>query len=284
MGVRRGFSRGVLCFVPQGVPQAPPSDDWRPSPAKPRPPNVVRQRPQEGTMRERRDHGPQTNAVSVDGGPLQRANSAHVTRPVIFGTMAGGENPRPGRPGMALARCLVDDITVFEASRPGGVSGYPRAWYRSVSRVRIPPSAYSNTFVGTFVLGTNLTCGKRESVSSQHSMENRRAVGLLNPVGKNKLKARTGGRRDDTCDHGLSRSWKVNVCEKKKRGMVKAADDFISSWHRAEVGDIAGYDMQARTPNGWVERRRENEAGVSRTDTAAEQSTKHVEDRLARNH
>ena len=36
------------------------------------------------------------------------------------------------------------------AGRPGGVSGYPRAWYRSVSWVRIPPSAYSYKFVGTF--------------------------------------------------------------------------------------------------------------------------------------
>ena len=27
-----------------------------------------------------------------------------------------------------------------------------------------------------------LTCGKRESVSEQHSMKNRRAVGLLNPM------------------------------------------------------------------------------------------------------
>ena len=34
--------------------------------------------------------------------------------------------------------------------RPGGVSGYPRAWYRSVSLVRIPPGAYSYKIVGTF--------------------------------------------------------------------------------------------------------------------------------------
>ena len=33
---------------------------------------------------------------------------------------------------------------------PGGVSGYPRAWYGSVSWVRAPPSAYSYKFVGTF--------------------------------------------------------------------------------------------------------------------------------------
>ena len=32
------------------------------------------------------------------------------------------------------------------------------------------------------VLVHKLTCGKRESVSQQHSMENRRAVGMLNPM------------------------------------------------------------------------------------------------------
>ena len=29
-----------------------------------------------------------------------------------------------------------------------------------------------------------------------------------------------GGRKDDTCDHGLSRSWTVKVCEKKKKKAV----------------------------------------------------------------
>ena len=50
--------------------------------------------------------------------------------------------------------------------------------------------------------------------------KNRRAVGWLNPMrDKNrKLKARTGGeRRDDTCDHGLSSSWKVKVWWKKNK-------------------------------------------------------------------
>ena len=40
-----------------------------------------------------------------------------------------------------------------------------------------------------------LTCGKRESVSWQHSMKNRRAVGLLNPMRDKDLKARTGGEK-----------------------------------------------------------------------------------------
>ena len=40
--------------------------------------------------------------------------------------------------------------TRYTSGRLGGVSGYPRPWYRSVSWVRIPPSAYSYIFVGTF--------------------------------------------------------------------------------------------------------------------------------------
>ena len=35
--------------------------------------------------------------------------------------------------------------------------------------------------LGLFLVD-KLTCGKRESVSKQHSMYNRRAVGLLNPM------------------------------------------------------------------------------------------------------
>ena len=47
-------------------------------------------------------------------------------------------------------------------------------------------------------------------------MKIRRAVGLLNPMrGKNRRQG-PGGKRDDTCDHGLSRSWKVDVKKKKK--------------------------------------------------------------------
>ena len=48
-------------------------------------------------------------------------------------------------------------------------------------------------------------------------MKNRRAVGLLNPMRDKNRRQELGGRRDDTCDHGLSRSWKVDVCLKKKK-------------------------------------------------------------------
>ena len=51
-------------------------------------------------------------------------------------------------------------------------------------------------------------------------MRNRRAVGLLNPMRDKKVKGQEPeGRRDDTCDHGLSRSWKVKVWKKKKKNM-----------------------------------------------------------------
>ena len=66
---------------------------------------------------------------------------------------------------------------------PGGVSGYARAWYfRSVSGVRAPPSAYSYKLLELFVVH-KLTRGKRESVSLQHFlMKNQRSVVLLNPM------------------------------------------------------------------------------------------------------
>ena len=62
----------------------------------------------------------------------------------------------------------------------------------------MPPSACSYNFVA-FSFVHKLTCGKRENVSWQllHSMKNRRAVRLLNPLHaiKNEGKNR-GGERD----------------------------------------------------------------------------------------
>ena len=48
-------------------------------------------------------------------------------------------------------------------------------------------------------------------------MKNRRVVGLLNPIRDKNRRQEPGGRRDDAYDHGLSRSWKVDVCEGKKK-------------------------------------------------------------------
>ena len=91
--------------------------------------------------------------------------------------------------------------------RPGGVSGYPRAWCRSVSCVRIPPSAYSYIFVETFSCA-QVDLRKARERESAALDENRRAEGLLNPM-RDKHGRQEPGGRDDTCDHGLSRSWKV---------------------------------------------------------------------------
>ena len=59
-----------------------------------------------------------------------------------------------------------------------------------------------------------LTCGKRESMSKNYSMKNRRAVGLLDPMRDKIVGKIRGERRDDTRDHGLSRSWKLSVRKK----------------------------------------------------------------------
>ena len=45
----------------------------------------------------------------------------------------------------------------------------------------VVPIIYSINSLGLFLVD-KLTCGKRESVSWQYSTNNRRAVGLLNPM------------------------------------------------------------------------------------------------------
>ena len=79
--------------------------------------------------------------------------------------------PVPGTrykvPGMIFTYVYISYIRSrrpISPGRPGDVSGYPRAWYRSVSWVRIPPSACSYTFVGTFS-AHKLTCWKRKNAS-----------------------------------------------------------------------------------------------------------------------
>ena len=42
-------------------------------------------------------------------------------------------------------------------------------------------------------------------------MENRRTGGVLNPVRNKNRRQEPGGKRDDTCAHGLSRSWEVEA-------------------------------------------------------------------------
>ena len=49
-------------------------------------------------------------------GAAQRTNNERLTRRVMLGTMAGGENPGPGRPKNNWDQCLVDDFRVFRAT------------------------------------------------------------------------------------------------------------------------------------------------------------------------
>ena len=103
--------------------------------------------------------------------------------------------------------------------RPGGVAGYPRAcYYRSISWVRVPPSAYSYKFVGAFSCAQidSRKARKRELATFD---ESRRAVEMLSPMRDNSWRNVPGGRRDDTWVHSLFRSWKGTVRPKKKKKM-----------------------------------------------------------------
>ena len=95
--------------------------------------------------------------------------------------------------------------------RLGGISGNPRAWYKSVREFE-PHRVHTRiNSLGLFVVD-KLTCGKRELAIRRTLDENRRAVGLLNPTRDKSWRQEQGRRRVDTsCDHGLSRSWKVEV-------------------------------------------------------------------------
>ena len=48
---------------------------------------------------------------------VQRTTNERLARRVMFGTMAGGENPRPSRPKKNWAQCLADDLRVYKPPR-----------------------------------------------------------------------------------------------------------------------------------------------------------------------
>ena len=56
---------------------------------------------------------PSANGVSSVAQGVPRTNKERQTHRVMFGTMAGGENPGPGRPENNWAQCLADDLRVF---------------------------------------------------------------------------------------------------------------------------------------------------------------------------
>ena len=81
-------------------------------------------------------------------GGVQRTTNERLTRRVMFGTIAGGTNPGPGRPEKNWAQCLADDLRVFRATEGSTESSpllfgaetvlWPRVakkrgvWYRGV--------------------------------------------------------------------------------------------------------------------------------------------------------
>ena len=65
-------------------------------------------------MRQRRHDHPQVASPLYRG--VQRRHNERLTRRMMFGTMAGGDNPRPRRLENNGAQCLVDDLRVFRAT------------------------------------------------------------------------------------------------------------------------------------------------------------------------
>ena len=49
-------------------------------------------------------------------GAVQRTINERLTRRAMFGAMAGGENPKPGRTEQNWAQCLADDLKAFQAT------------------------------------------------------------------------------------------------------------------------------------------------------------------------
>ena len=73
------------------------------------PPSLVQHESVETTIPKRR---------LLFAGDVQRMADERLTRRVRFGTMAGWENPEPGRPENDWAQCLADDLNlkVLQAS------------------------------------------------------------------------------------------------------------------------------------------------------------------------
>ena len=75
----------------------------------------------------------------------------------------------------------------------------------------------------------SLTCGERDSVSWQLSMKNRRGMGLLKPIRDKRSRQEPEGRRDDSCDYGLPRSWKIEVLKKRVASTTNKNRFFVAT-------------------------------------------------------
>ena len=83
--------------------------------------------------------------------------------------------------------------------------------------------------VGLFLVH-QLTCGKRESVSYQHSMKTRRSAGAESYTQKINEGNDRGGGKDDTCDHGLYvQKMESRSVPKKKEKITAGIRDYQSA-------------------------------------------------------
>ena len=57
-------------------------------------------------------------------GATQRTADERLARRVMFGTMAGAENPGPGRPENNWPRCQADDLR-FSQATDGSTENFP---------------------------------------------------------------------------------------------------------------------------------------------------------------
>ena len=154
---------------------------------------------------------PSASGVSCLRGPyVQRTHNERLTRRVMFGTMACGENPGPGRPENNWVQCLGDDLRVFRA-----------------------------------------TAGSTESVPLVFGVET-----VLWPTA-----AKKGGK------------W--------YRGVVEAAEIFVTRWHRdeAESSWLRHATEDAKSDD---KGRRERKGRSSRTDTAVDECRNETVGRMAR--
>ena len=74
-------------------------------------------------------------------------------------------------------------------------------------------------------------------------------MGLLNPMRDKHLRQEPRGKRDDTCDHGLSRNWKVKVWgvkRKKKALSLLVAREPRGETNNKDTGTHEGHASQHR--------------------------------------
>ena len=105
---------------------------------------------------------------------------------VVISSMSILLQPEDGNFGLSLEPARV-------GIRPGSVSGYLRAWYKSISWVWVPSSAYSNKFAGIFSCALiDLPEARERELATLD--EKSTSSGIAEPYTRWKLKARTGGR------------------------------------------------------------------------------------------